>query len=216
MPKSKMHTLRKLVHVGPKRVEEPDDDLLMVGASEVPVSPLDQPPAHLVQSMNNRPRNASPPSPRQNTHQHHAGHHSPPTSAGGAKRTDSPPRTPPQSFRNADSLSLNGYRRSPAPEPIMEVDEADDGVPLDGAGARASWSTGTPEMGDSPASSAEAVDAAAADDAPVEKNSGPIEATARRAGGNRKKTAGRKTFTAYNPDRVGNMQARAQLYTCIS
>ncbi|KAI6360283.1 hypothetical protein MCOR25_006783 [Pyricularia grisea] len=212
MPKSKMHTLRKLVHVGPKRVQEPDDDLLMVGKSEVPVSPLDQPPAHLVQSMNNRPRNPpSPPSPRHSTNQHHT---NAPTAAGGAKRTDSPPRTPPQSFRSADSLSLNGYRRSPAPEPIMEVDEVDDGLPLDGGAARASWSTGTVEMGGSPAGSEESIGNAAG--APVDKTAGPVEATARSAGGNRKKTAGRRTFTAYSPDRAVNMQARAQLYTCIS
>ncbi|KAH8842156.1 hypothetical protein MCOR02_004329 [Pyricularia oryzae] len=215
MPKSKMHTLRKLVHVGPKRVEEPDDDLLMVGKSEVPVSPPDQPPTHLVQSMNNRPRNASPPSPRHSTHWHHTGHHSPPTSASGAKRTNSPPMTPPQSFRTADSLSLNGYRRSPAPEPIMEVDEVDDGMPLDGGAARASWSTSTRDMGDSPASSAEAVDATVAE-APVEKSYRPIEATARRSSGNRKRTAGKKMYTAYDPDRVVNMHARAQLYTCVS
>ncbi|TLS25564.1 hypothetical protein PpBr36_07433 [Pyricularia pennisetigena] len=214
MPKSKMHTLRKLVHVGPKRVEEPDDDLLMVGKSEVPVSPLDQPPTHLLQSMNNRPGNHSPSSPHNSTHHYVTGNHSPPTSAGGAKRTDSPPKTPPQSFRNADSLSLNGYRRSPAPEPIMEVDEVDDGMPLNSRAARASWSTGTPETGNSPVGSAESVDKAA--DVLVEKNAGPVEATARRAGGSRKKAAGRRSFSAYDPDRVVNMQARAQLYTCIS
>lgn len=135
MGSSKFHTLRRLV--SPARHQQlhddPSDELAMVGRSEVPVClAADRPPAHLLQSLYSRDATAAsststsaststnkrpPPPPQPLTPPR-----SPPrpgaataNCASGSPVTAAPPDSP-----------LSGYRRSPVPEPIMEVDELEE------------------------------------------------------------------------------------------